>query len=78
MTASSPVSTDIAIRIAEREGVEITELQPPLYECIDTDALNELIADPAFSSEDNINFPYRNHMIRVTGCGTVEIRTEDD
>ncbi|MFC4437667.1 MULTISPECIES: HalOD1 output domain-containing protein [Natrialbaceae] len=61
----------IAERIAEREGLTPINLQPPLYESVDTDALEALLD----SSNDaiSVSFTYRGYTVHVDGTGSVRI-----
>ncbi|ADB61013.1 hypothetical protein Htur_2130 [Haloterrigena turkmenica DSM 5511] len=68
---SSQPSHSIVTQIAEIEGVDPADLEPPLYAVVDPDALERLVdsSEAALS----ISFPYRSHRVRVDGSGAVDI-----
>ncbi|WP_339103375.1 HalOD1 output domain-containing protein [Haloterrigena salinisoli] len=75
---SSKPSHSIVTQIAEIEGVDPTDLEPPLHAVVDPDALERLIdSSPTDSSGTSlsITFTYRGHRVRVDGSGAVEITT---
>jgi len=78
MTTPRPISAKIAMEVADREGVEPTELRPPLHESVDTEALNDLVADPVFQPTDRVEFSYGDYSIRVTGHGTIKIASDTE
>ena len=61
----------IAERIAEREDLTSIDLHPPLYESIDTDALESLLesSDGAVS----VSFTYQGYTVHVDGTGSVRL-----
>jgi hypothetical protein len=66
----------IVEKVAESEGVDPTELQPPLYEVIDPDALNAVFADAesGISRENGrIEFTYCGYEVVVRSDGQVSI-----
>lgn len=62
------VAQRVLTEIARAEGVERSELLPPLYEAVDPDALDRLVrnSDPPVT----VRFAY--------GDWTVEVRRDDD
>lgn len=61
------MSERIVETVAVREGVDPVDLQPPLYETIDTEALDALFA--AADGEVRslvVEFTYCGHEVRVT------------
>jgi len=68
-------SQKIVELIADLEGVQPTELTPPLYSVIDPDALDSLFHSSAddSGSEGHICFRYRGYLIRVQSNGDIEI-----
>jgi hypothetical protein len=75
MEAATP-SARVVEAIARREGVSATELSPPLYDVIDTDALDAVASRAATQGDDapTISFAYREYDVRVEGAETVEVR----
>lgn len=61
----------IAERIAEREGLTPIDLQPPLYESIDTDALESLLESS--NEKISVSFTYQGYTIHVDGTGSVQV-----
>ncbi|MFC7156282.1 HalOD1 output domain-containing protein [Halomarina halobia] len=59
-------------RIAELEGVDPLELDPPLNDVIDADALDELCA--VSPCDLVVSFEYRGYAVRVRGDGTFDVR----
>lgn len=57
--------------VAATEGVDPTELAPPLFEVIDTDALNSLLESTG--SEVTVHFRYNDYDITVDQDYTVEL-----
>jgi len=69
------ISVQIVEAVAETAGVDPLEL-PPLYETIDPEAIDTLIADSEASrstSPDVIKFAYADHTVTVYGDQTVEV-----
>lgn len=70
---SSKPSHSIVTQIADVEGVDPTDLEPPLHAVVDPDALEQLIdsSEPSLS----ITFTYRDYRVRVDGSGAVDVTT---
>lgn len=70
------VATEIVERIATREGVDPVELEPPLYEVIDPDALDALV-DGRRGRPDRsyvlVNFTYNGYAVTVSGGQDVTV-----
>lgn len=80
--ATIDVGTTIAERIAAREGVDPVELAVPLYEVVETDALEALVnrTDGRQSQNDlSVGFSYLGYAVTVHGSGgvTIDTRPED-
>ncbi|RDI73109.1 hypothetical protein DWB78_10895 [Halopelagius longus] len=60
--------------VADREGTDVLSL-PPLYEAVDPDALEQLVA---FGGVAEISFTYLDYDISVDGDGDVRVRTLGD
>jgi HSP20 family molecular chaperone IbpA len=68
-----PPSETIVRRIANREGVDPTELEP-LYDVIDLETLDRLTGETAGTDSDvQIGFTYRGYEVTVTGEGVIHI-----
>ena len=59
--------------IADLEGVDSTELTPPLYSVIDPDALESLFASTDDPAAGHVAFRYHGYDVRVASDGAVEI-----
>ena len=64
-----PLSAVVLNRIAEREGVPVEDLRPPLYETIDPDALESLFRD----GSGKAMFEYLGYDVVVNHDGNVEV-----
>lgn len=60
-----PVCAAVAATVAGAEDTDVAVLSPPLYETINTDALNELIATA--DSTTHVTFTYHSYEITVRG-----------
>ena len=67
-------SLTVVETIAEREGVPAEELQPPLHDAVDADALDALVRSASRDRERlTIEFSYCGYTVRVTGDGEVSV-----
>ena len=64
-------SHSIVTQIAALEGVEPTALTPPLHDAVDPEALDRLVESGRDGLE--ITFTYRDHRVRVSGDGSVDV-----
>lgn len=71
--SSGDVPVEIVTRIAEREGVDPTELAPPLSTVIDTDALQRLVETA--DDDATVVFEYHGWIVKARGSGDVTLRT---
>lgn len=78
-TTTAPVeepSSVIVDLIADLEGVDPTDLSPPLYSVIDPDALNHLFHAPnddTAPTPGHVCFTYRGYDVRIQSDGEVAI-----
>lgn len=78
LTTHPPLSHTVIEVVADAENVDPIDLDTPLYEAIDPDALNAVF-EPAADSprpHGSITFEYFGHTVVVTSDGTVTV--EDD
>lgn len=68
----TPLSMAVIDAIADREGVDPVDLEPPLYDVIDLDALDSLVRGPAQSTIE-ITFQYGEYDVRVTNHGDIDV-----
>lgn len=83
MTRSSPVEVratedigeTIVEVVADLEGVDPSELTPPLYSVIDPDALESLFTstDGDGPSHGHVSFRYHGYDVRVSSDGAIGI-----
>lgn len=55
--------------VAEARGVDETDLEKPLYDSVDTEALDSLFRN----GTGRVTFEYQNHTISVDNDGSVEL-----
>jgi hypothetical protein len=68
-------SSQVVEAVAREEGVSATELSPPLYDVVDTDALDELLSSDSTreSGSLRISFEYRGHDVSVESGDAIEV-----
>lgn len=66
------LSTDVITTIADHEGVDPMDLEPPLYEVVDLDAL-EMLFDRDADVDGRFVFSYNGYDVTVTSDGDVRI-----
>lgn len=66
------ISVEIVERIASLEGVDPTDLDVPLYDVIDPDALETLV-EGARDGTFEVAFSYYEYDVVVDGDGTVAV-----
>lgn len=74
-TAVSPPIA-VAEALAETTEQAVHEL-PALYEYVDPDALEALVASPNSGDSAAVTFRYKSHMVTVDGSGTITIALAD-
>lgn len=66
----------IVSEVAAREGVDPTELKPPLHDVIDPEAL-EALFEPTPTSQrshaGSVSFVYRGYDVTVTASGEISV-----
>ena len=67
-------TTTVVNAVAETKGIDATELVP-LYESIDTDALNVLLDSP--KSQIEVTFKYGEYLIEVTTDGEITVEVDE-
>ena len=79
-TVGQSISFDVIAAVAEREGVDPLELEPPEYDAL-YDVINPEALDALFATRENgrqrptgrIEFPYCGYQVVVTSDGEVEV-----
>lgn len=78
---SESLPTSIVSTVARSKGVAPTHL-PPLYETVDPDALEALVASTSSDTSDDVRlsvrFAYAGRNVVVYSNGTVEVRKRSD
>lgn len=69
-TGDETISSAVLGAIAQREAVDVTDLQTPLYEWIDPDLLNALFQGSGVS---RLEFDAYGHEVCVTDDGTIVV-----
>lgn len=76
MVVKPSVVAAIIERIAEREGIDATDLDSRLYDVIDVDALETLVAsvrDRPGHVNLRVTFTFHGYVVNVEGSGEVVI-----
>jgi len=79
-TVGQSVSFDVIEAVAEREGVDPIDLEPPEYDAL-YDVINPEALDALFATRENgrerptgrIEFPFCGYHVVVTSDGDVEV-----
>jgi len=66
------ISIDVIEAIADATGTDPLTMDPPLYEVVDTDALDALYERGAVAT---VEFEYDGHSVTVDGDGTVTVES---
>lgn len=76
--ASDSVTAELVQAIATERDTDPTELEPPLYTVVDTEALNDLFAPTKHGPrKGQISFSYCGQRVTVRSDDGVEIEIED-
>jgi hypothetical protein len=67
---SGQISIDVIEAIADETGTDPLRMDPPLYEVVDTDALDALYESGAAAT---VEFEYDGHSVTVDGDGSVTV-----
>ena len=74
-TEDQPITYEIIEAVAEREGVDATDIEPPEYDAL-YDVLNPEALDTVFASRED-GTPRGNGWIEFTFCGYEFVVTSD-
>lgn len=77
-SSSEPLSISVAREIAAHDGVDPTELSPPLFHSLDPAALDELF-EPTSTDEPRtgrVTFTYDGKQVTVASDGEIEIESD--
>lgn len=70
MTREQEFVERIVAKVAERAGQDVSDLEPPLYEAIDADALAAVVGSDAVQE---VEFSYQDFMVHVDEQGEVRV-----
>jgi type IV secretory pathway ATPase VirB11/archaellum biosynthesis ATPase len=70
MTREQEFVERIVAKVAERAGQDVSDLEPPLYEAIDADALAAVVRSDAVQE---VEFSYQDFMVHVDDQGEVRV-----
>lgn len=74
MTRKELMSLRVVEKIADREGVPSSELSPPIYNVIDTDALDSLYNSMSSDRvKPTLEFTYKDYFIQIDSGGQVHV-----
>jgi len=79
--ASESTSRAVVEAIAEHAGVDPADLELPLYEAVDPDALDALFSPPEGTREPvsgRVSFVYDGYDVEVTSDGEVTVSDRED
>lgn len=71
MDRISSLSTRVAERVAEREGIDPVELTPPLYEVLDVEQVARLVGTS--NADVSVQFTYLGYQVTIEGPGELEV-----
>lgn len=71
----SPISEKVIQAVADREGVDPTELHPPLYNAVNPEALDSLFENE--NTNGRLQFHWLDYRIVVFSSRSVRIIDED-
>lgn len=78
---SSPrdsISVQVVEKIAETEGTDPIDLNPPLHSVIDAEALQHLFDSmPNESKPGRVSFEYNGYTVEVVADETVQVEIQD-
>lgn len=74
---AEPPSVAVSRALAEVRGESPCSSTPQLYEYIDPDALESLIASRQSRDGSTVTFRYDSHWVTVEGSGTITIESID-
>lgn len=77
MHNGGPVGVEIAEEVASREGVDPTDLEPPLYDVVDLEALDAFLQSSR-AGETTVKFRYAQYRIVVDNAGSVRVTEPSD
>lgn len=74
---TTPLSMEVIDAIAEHEGIEPVELDTPIYDVIDLDALDALTGNNPETTSIEVSFTYENYEVTVDNDRDIDITPID-
>ena len=77
---SHSVSEAVVTAVADAKGISTVALTPPLYDVIDPDALETVVASMTSRPDDHVGrveFSYSGYEITITGDGHVSVTLDE-
>jgi len=68
------ISMSVIDAVADAEGISPTQLSPPLYESINSEALDALIQN----SDATVEFSYHDYLVRVESPDRVTVTPQTE
>lgn len=76
--SQQPLSQAVVEAVAGAEAVDPLDLEVPLYEAVDPDALDALFQSQDTTVEGNVRFRYYGYEVAVSGDGHVSLDPIED
>lgn len=73
-------SEAVITAVADAKGVSTVDVNPPLYEVIDPDALDTVVASMTRRPDEltgRVEFPYSGYEVTITGDGHVSVTPDE-
>lgn len=69
-----PITVSIIRAVATVSAVDPLSLEPRLYDVVEPDALETLLAADPTSDDLRVSFPFGSYTVTVTGAGEILVR----
>jgi len=63
------LTRDVVSAVARAEGVDPTDVEPPLFEAVDTEALERIFRD----TSGQLTFEYKDYVVTVSSDGDIAL-----
>lgn len=75
-TTANEISQQVIEAVATKEGEHPVELEQPLYDAVDPDALDVLFSGP--KQPETVRFTYLGYEVLIRGDGTIDVTDLDE
>lgn len=75
---STPLSMEVIDAIAEQEGIDPIDLETPIYEVIDLDAVDALTTGDTSTNDIEVSFTYEGYEVTVDNDRDIRISSADE